>query len=207
LELRGLLGNLLSRVGSKRILNAIPLADWPLLRDPAYLQEWKPPPDDREMKIGRRREAWNAIEELKDALMVLEGRVGDAMERLEIGEAVQEVVGVLKMANKAYTDAAPWALSTPAGLRLAACAWAIETLRIAGILLQPFIPTKAGELLSALRVGEEYRASEYARVGRGQVYADGEGEGKIKSGVMLFPSKEIRMRIAVEKDFEGEVGR
>lgn len=99
----------------------------------------------------------------------------------------------------------PWALSTPAGLRLSACAWAIETLRISGILLQPFIPTKADELLSALGVSQEYRALEYTKVGSGQSYE--EGKGDIKGKVVLFPSKEIRMKNAVDRDFRAESER
>lgn len=97
MELRGLLGNLLSRVGSKKILSAIPSTERHLVRDPNYLRDWTPAPDDKAMEFGRRREAYKAIGELREALLALEGRVTTALDRLEIGQALQEVVDVLKM--------------------------------------------------------------------------------------------------------------
>lgn len=97
MELRGLLGNLLSRVGSKKILSAIPSTERHLVRDPNYLRDWTPAPDDKAMEFGRRREAYKAIGELREALLALEGRVTNALDRLEIGQALQEVVDVLKM--------------------------------------------------------------------------------------------------------------
>lgn len=97
MELSGVLGNLLLRVGSKKILNAIPNAERHFVRDSAYLRDWTPPPDDKEMKIGRRREAWAAIGAVRDALVTLESRVTGALDKLEIGEAVQEVVEILKL--------------------------------------------------------------------------------------------------------------
>jgi methionyl-tRNA synthetase len=44
-----------------------------------------------------------------------------------------------------------------------------ETLRICGILLQPFVPTKARELLDALGVPGEKRTLRDARLGAGEL--------------------------------------
>lgn len=41
----------------------------------------------------------------------------------------------------------------------------VETLRIAGILLQPFMPGKAAELLNILGVAEDKRSFPYAQPG------------------------------------------
>ena len=97
MELRDLLGNLLSRVGNKKILCAIPNEDQHLIRDRAYLRDWSLPTDNKEMDKGRRRIAWEGIENLQKSLLSLEFRVSNALDRLEIGEAVQLVVDTLKM--------------------------------------------------------------------------------------------------------------
>ncbi len=60
--------------------------------------------------------------------------------------------------------------------------YAAESLRIVGILLQPFMPTKAAELLDALGVSEENRAFEHARLGADFEY--GEPKTKVRA---LFP--------------------
>jgi methionyl-tRNA synthetase len=55
----------------------------------------------------------------------------------------------------------------------------VETLRICGILLQPFIPTKSVELLEALGTHPEERTWDYAEPGKGTT-------GKLKQGIRLF---------------------
>lgn len=47
---------------------------------------------------------------------------------------------------------------------------AAESLRLSGILLQPFIPDKAGELLDVLGVDEKRRRFEDAEVGADFAY-------------------------------------
>jgi len=59
----------------------------------------------------------------------------------------------------------------------------LETLRICGICLQPFIPSTAGRLLDALGVRSDERTWEFTRVGRG-VVAD-------VKGIALFEGKKI----------------
>ena len=60
---------------------------------------------------------------------------------------------------------------------------ALETLRITGILLQPFIPLTSQRLLDGLGVSADERSVEYARVGKGKV-----GGGLVMDvrGVKLF---------------------
>ena len=60
---------------------------------------------------------------------------------------------------------------------------ALETLRITGILLQPFIPHTSERLLDGLGVPVDERSVEYARVGKGDV-----GGGLVMDvrGVKLF---------------------
>lgn len=40
-----------------------------------------------------------------------------------------------------------------------------ETLRVVGILLQPFMPNKAAQMLDVLGVPQDHRTYEYARLG------------------------------------------
>ena len=52
-----------------------------------------------------------------------------------------------------FTDSAPWRMDDATGPLI----YAYSALRICGILLQPFMPTKAAELLDRLGVSEHLR--------------------------------------------------
>lgn len=60
---------------------------------------------------------------------------------------------------------------------------AFETLRITGILLQPFIPHASERLLDGLNIPGDQRGVECARVGKGEV---GGGLVMDVKGVKLF---------------------
>lgn len=88
------------------------------------------------------------------------------------------------------TILAPWA-SDPMTTRAASIVF-LETLRIAGICLQPFVPGTAGRLLDALGVGQDGRTWEFTEVGFGGTADDitpttlfqkakEPGAGKVKS--------------------------
>ena len=67
------------------------------------------------------------------------------------------------------TDTAPWAKSTPASVALHVQTLILECLRVCGILLQPFMPSKSSALLTALDIPDEQRTLEFAELGRGRV--------------------------------------
>ena len=71
----------------------------------------------------------------------------------------------------------------PPDVALSCYLTALETLRITGILLQPFIPLTSQTLLDGLGVSADERSVEYARVGKGKV-----GRGLVMDvrGVKLF---------------------
>ena len=77
------------------------------------------------------------------------------------------------------TTTAPWAATTKPEVVAAVYTTIVETLRVCGILLQPFMPTKAGTLLDALGVPVEQRTLEHAALGQGTV-------GHVQSGIRLF---------------------
>lgn len=55
----------------------------------------------------------------------------------------------------------------------------LESLRVCGILLQPFIPSKAAQLLDALGVNDHQRSMAFAELGKAQV-------GSVTGGIRLF---------------------
>lgn len=55
----------------------------------------------------------------------------------------------------------------------------LETLRVSGILLQPFIPSKAQQLLDLLGIDEGQRSVAFASLGAGSI-------GTVTGGVRMF---------------------
>ena len=141
-----------------------------------------------------------------DVLLQLSGlreRIQGHMQNLVVADALQEIVDVLSLvsfvnhfftsqfcsgfnrhssvlqANKVHSETQPWLESTDASHRAQLRAISAETLRICGILLQPFIPTKSVELLEALGTKPEERSWDHAEPGKGAT-------GNLKQGVRLF---------------------
>lgn len=77
------------------------------------------------------------------------------------------------------TESAPWAASTSTDTIEAVYTTILETLRICGILLQPFMPSKAEMLLDALGTQPEQRTIMHSLLGQGKI-------GHVQSGVRLF---------------------
>ena len=73
----------------------------------------------------------------------------------------------------------PWAKSTPQAVTGRVYALSLEILRICGILLQPFIPAKAGMLLDAMDVPRSERTLRDAQYLRSS-------PGNVTPGVKLF---------------------
>lgn len=138
-------------------------------------------------------------------LAVMRGRLGEdvkeLMEKNEVGEALGKVVDVLRQVrffmtrifvltcffgqgNLVMTETAPWA--SPPSTAYIACCNAAETLRVAGICLQPFVPGVASALLDALGVSGDERTWEYA----GSWAGSGVSLEKVKR-VKLFQPKSI----------------
>ncbi|KAI0835374.1 tRNA synthetases class I (M)-domain-containing protein [Hypoxylon sp. FL0890] len=115
-------------------------------------------------------------------------------EELNPSTALKKIMIVVYATNKFLTYTAPWDAAAVGDK--AAVDWAIyyaaETLRIAGILLQPFIPEKAGQALDRLGVSQDKRTLQYA-----EMYADDSygtpmvplGEGSRNS---LFPPMPVQ---------------
>jgi len=159
-----LVGNFYSRISAKRIRELLGPSAIPTI---AELQE--------AILDGKQVQG----SEILLRLGGLRLRVQDHMHNLAVADALQEIVDVLALANKVYSEAQPWLPSTEPSHRAQIHAISVETLRICGILLQPFIPEKSVELLEALGTRPEQRSWDYAEPGKGIT-------GSLKQGIRLF---------------------
>lgn len=97
--------------------------------------------------------------------------VEKAMDENDVSIALAHIYALLSATNRYVTDTAPWKLSKEMdkpGTRIARD-WVIfscaEAVRIASILLQPIIPSKATRLLDEIKVRPERRTLEWAKYG------------------------------------------
>ncbi|KDR70721.1 hypothetical protein GALMADRAFT_230009 [Galerina marginata CBS 339.88] len=95
--------------------------------------------------------------ELLRLTLALPARFEAAMDQLEAGQALADVMSVLKVANKTLTDIAPWSKSTEPALVQTTRVVALETLRVAGVCLAPFMPSVSQKLLDGLRLSDKDR--------------------------------------------------
>ncbi|KAF9242666.1 tRNA synthetases class I (M)-domain-containing protein [Melanogaster broomeanus] len=153
-EIRNLLGNYFLRVTSKSIKQRVETASHYLSATSSTsmrkLEDCKP----------------STNEEIITLVDNLAGLVSGNMRNLEVAEALHAV------ANGLLTTLAPWSNGHQSNVALSCYLAALETLRISGILLQPFVPRTSERLLDGLGVPVEERSIEYARVGRGTMGGD-----------------------------------
>ncbi|GAA98127.1 uncharacterized protein L969DRAFT_46162 [Mixia osmundae IAM 14324] len=138
-ELAGQLGNLLRRIQSKKVLGS--------LIKPGHLFE----PEDRFEHSAAARVVLIELGELPE-------RFAEHMSSCRVANAVSEVVRMLSMANAFLAEEAPWQ-----GERIGqpdaqvSVYTAAETLRVAAILYQPFMPAAAQMILDQLGISSEHR--------------------------------------------------
>ncbi|KAK3815257.1 MAG: tRNA synthetases class I (M)-domain-containing protein [Benniella sp.] len=103
-------------------------------------------------------------------LRTLPGAVEDAMSQFKTTQATQAIFEVIAEANAHIASNEPWKLiKDPTRKdRLDAVLWyAVESVRLAALMLQPIMPKKASEILDQLGVQKDERSWEFARLGRG----------------------------------------
>ena len=90
-------------------------------------------------------------DELKSLTAALPGKVDAAMDALDVPTALIAIFEVVQRANKYIDETAPWVLAKDMeanGTRLATVMYnLLEVLRISAILLTPFMPDSAKEIL------------------------------------------------------------
>ena len=125
----------------------------------------------------------------------LRERYAEQMDAFQLQNGLAEIFRLIQRANKYIDETAPWALAKDMeanGPRLARVLYnLLETCRLAGVLLLPFIPGSCEKLFAQIGAPEEVRTWESA--GRwGALPA----EAKAAKGEALFP------RIDMKKELE-----
>ncbi|ORX45088.1 hypothetical protein DM01DRAFT_1386678 [Hesseltinella vesiculosa] len=98
---------------------------------------------------------------IHDFLVALPGKFENHMEQREFNKALGAVVEAVSEANKYFTDNAPWTLKDDQERLQTVLYYALESCRLAGILLQPVMPSKMDELLSRLGVPQTERTLDH----------------------------------------------
>jgi methionyl-tRNA synthetase len=91
--------------------------------------------------------------ELIDSVLNLNKVVTDKMNELRVGEAIQEIFEVLRKCNKYIDDTMPWSLAKEESKkeRLGTVLYnLLESIRICGILLAPFLPETSEKIIKQL---------------------------------------------------------
>ncbi|KAF9524414.1 tRNA synthetases class I (M)-domain-containing protein [Crepidotus variabilis] len=102
--------------------------------------------------IQRRKGVDNPNYVLLKATLILPAKVHKHMETFEAGAAISEIMNVLRVANKTLTDIAPWSASSPSEVVHTTRIVALETMRVVGGCLEPFMPGVAVRIRDALNV-------------------------------------------------------
>ncbi|KAH9002278.1 tRNA synthetases class I (M)-domain-containing protein [Lactarius hatsudake] len=161
-ELQSLLGNFYLRITSAAIRKRLPEDFQSCSRETL----------EQSMDIKK-------LIEVVDPLESLAAVVDNHLEGLRIAEALEAIISQLKAANAMMNATEPWAKDTPQALIGEVYTLSLETLRVCGILLQPFIPAKAGMLLDAMSISPSERSLQHARYLPGTV-------SSARPGVKLF---------------------
>jgi len=129
--------------------------------------------------------------ELREKLMDLPSIFERHIEGREFNQAFGVIFDTIYMVNKYFHENAPWQLgkTDDEQVRLQTVLfYTIESVRIAGILLQPVMPRKMAELLDKVGVRASERTFDHARFGFGWPAAEG-GQRMLGETVaeVLFP--------------------
>jgi len=179
-ELESLLGNFYLRITSAAIRRRLPEDFHSHLRE------------SLEQSLNT-----ESLKEVANRLQRLAFMVDHHLKELRVAEALEAIIHQLKMvcpalsftigrlltfpsqANIMMNATEPWAKNTPKAVTGRVYALSLEILRICGILLQPFIPSKAGMLLDAMNIPRSERMLQDAQYLHSSV-------DNITPGVKLF---------------------
>ncbi|KIM54840.1 hypothetical protein SCLCIDRAFT_135951 [Scleroderma citrinum Foug A] len=187
-EIRNLLGNFFLRVTSKAIRNRVSEA-LPAAQDKSFQTLLARLLVDVDLSKTIDASAYVELDAPPtiEAFLPLLDNVGRVvlhhMKNLEVADGLHAIVQVLRQANGLLTNLAPWSKAHSPAVALSCYLTALETVRIVGILLQPFLPRTCEKLLYALDVPGLQRSMKYTRVGMGSIGAENALEVR---GIKLF---------------------
>ena len=151
-------------------------------------------------------------EELKAAVKTAYAAVVENMDSYRISDAVEAIFTMLRRANKYIDETTPWVLAKDEAqtARLGTVLYnLLEVIRTAAVLLTPFIPATAQDILTQLNATAELdamkaTAEEIGRANAGYlVYDQFIGEfGKLEAGKTVGDSKVMFARIDEKKMME-----
>ncbi len=130
-----------------------------------------------------------------EAAEALAAKIEAAMNAIHPNEALQEIFRLVRISNKYIDVTAPWVLAKDEAKRdrLGTVLYNLaESLRIAGVCLQPFLTRTAPKIFEQLCV-EEGALTSFDSIGKFGQLPSG---GSVKKGEALFP------RIDVKKELE-----
>jgi len=111
-----------------------------------------------------------------------------SLTRLDLGAGAAAAMDLVDAANEAIARHEPWKLAKAGDdAALDSVLWdAAEALRISAVLLSPYMPTSAGEILRRLGVGRDPGALQFDADTRWQA----DGQRTLQQGPMLWPRLE-----------------
>ena len=149
-------------------------------------------------------------DELKAACATAVEQVVACMDSFHIADATEAIFTMLRRANKYIDETTPWALAKDEAqrARLGTVLYnLLETIRLGAVLLSPFIPETAAEILTELNSAPELAAlaataAEIGRPNAGYLLFDefARGDfGKLASGGKIGDSKVLFARVDEKK--------
>lgn len=138
------------------------------------------------------REANEFDEKLETAVNGLYGKIKKCMDNLLVPDALTEIFAVVDAANKYIDETTPWILAKDETkrLRLAGVMYhLIETLRVTGVALMPFLPDTAARILKD--VGYEGSVS----FDKDMFFGVMRGGEKITKSAPLFPRIDVNKEL------------
>ena len=147
------------------------------------------------------READPMDEELVGMISSLRAKYEEQMEQYAFQNALTEVFKVISRTNKYIDETAPWALGKDESkkARLASVLYnLLESLRVCGALLSPFMPQSAEKI--AEQIGASKEDMSYESAGRYGVLPAGV---TVHKGATLFPRIDLQKELA---ELEAQLG-
>ena len=138
--------------------------------------------------------------ELLEMLAALRGRYAAQMEKFQMQNALAEVFRVISRANKYIDETAPWVLAKDEAKkpRLARVLYnLLETLRVCGTLLRPFMPESMEKLAAQIGAPEAAMSWEAA-----EQYGVLPAAASVTKGENLFPRIDMEKELAALEELK-----
>lgn len=105
---------------------------------------------------------------LIDAVNNLDSKVTEKMDDLHVGEAIEEIIEVLRKCNKYIDDTTPWVLAKDESKkdRLETVLYnLLESIRVCAIFLSPYLPDTSSKIFDQLNTKKrEYNTKEFGNL-------------------------------------------